>query len=178
MNNRKFLIYMHLGIASLFMPLLLLMPFTGAMYLWGFQGDTEKSLAFEISEGMPLEPKAQEAFFREQFLKNKIDYNFEYIKNSKTELTFRPTSRLHYMAKIDEGKIVVSKVEPNLLKRMIEIHKGHGPKIMRIFESIFGISLILTTLSGIWLAWSVKLYRKILLISFGVGTAILAVCMI
>lgn len=176
---RKTMIYLHLGLASLFMPMLLLMPFTGAMYLWGFQGDQKKSAAFEISEVVPTETSEQEKFFRDQFKNKGIEFNFEYIKANKNEFIFRPQSRNHYVAnKADDGKWIVSKMEPNLLRRMIELHKGHGPKIMRIFESIFGISLILTTLSGLWLAWNVKPYRKITVVSFVVGVGVIATCLI
>ncbi len=178
MNTRKIMIYLHLGLASLFMPMLLLMPFTGAMYIWGFKGEETKTAAFKLTETIPAEVAEQSSFFREQFKKAGIDYNFESVRVAKADVLFRPQSRDYYVANLAEGgEWTMSKVEPTLLRRLIEIHKGHGPNLMRIFESIFGIALILTTLSGLWLAWTVKAYRSVTLVSFGVGAAIIAACL-
>lgn len=165
------------------MPLLLLMPFTGVMYLLGYKGDQTKVEAFRIPEAViPTEEAAQESFFREVFAKSGVAYSFSYVRVSGKEFTFRPTSRVHYVANVSENadkpEIVFSKVEPNLLKRLIEIHKGHGPVAMKWFEIAFGMAVILTAISGLWLAWTVQPYRKVTLISFGVGALVIALCLI
>jgi hypothetical protein len=179
MNTRKIMIYAHLGLAALFMPMLLLMPFTGAMYLWGFKGDEVKTEAFQLSAPIPENQADREQFFKDQFKQAGIEFKFESVNVSKTSVIFRPQTRDYYAASLGEGGgWTVSKVQPNLLKRLIEVHKGHGPNLMRIFESIFGMALILTTLSGLWLAWTVKPYRKVTLVSFGIGAAVIFVCLI
>lgn len=179
MNTRKLMINVHLVLAALFMPLLLMMPLTGALYILDFKGDQTKTDVFQISESVPAEEKMREVFFKEQFIKHGIDYDFEYIRASKTEFIFRPTTKVHYVASLGTDHIVtVSKVEPTLLKRMIELHKGHGPRAMRWFEAVFGLALILTTLSGLWLAWTVRPYRTLTIGSFMIGVIIIAICMI
>ncbi len=179
MNSRQLMIQIHLILAALFMPLLLMMPLTGSLYILGSQGDQVKTEAFKIQETAPSDEKEREQFFRDQFSKQGIDFDFQYIRATKTDFVFRPTSRLHYVATIDGDQgMTVFKIEPNLLKRMIEVHKGHGPLAMRWFEALFGLALILTTLSGLWLAWTVKKYRVITLTSFSVGVVIIALCLI
>lgn len=173
------MINIHLILAALFMPLLLMMPFTGASYILGFQGDQTKTIAFQIQDAVPEETAAQEQFFREQFKKNNVDFDFEYIRATKTDFIFRPTTRTHYVAsRAEDGSLTVSKIEPTLMKRMTELHKGHGPVAMRWFEVALGVALILTTLSGLWLAWTVPAYRKTTLISFGIGVIVIAMCLI
>lgn len=183
MNTRKVMTYVHLSLASLFMPLLLLMPFTGSMYILGFKGDQTKTESFRIpAVAIPTDEAKQESFFREIFAANSIDYSFSYIRGGGKEFTFRPSSRVHYTANVsdsvDKPEIVFSKIEPNLMKRLIEIHKGHGPVAMKWFEVAFGLALIFTTCSGLWLAWTVKPYRKATLISFGIGSLVIALCLI
>lgn len=186
--GRKTWIYIHLAIASLFMPLMLMMPLTGSLYLLGFKGDQTKSDLFVITE-KPPEPvindsgeedlSAQEEFFRQQFSKNGIDARFEYIRPTKTEYIFRPTTRTHYVAtKKDDGTMSVARVEPGFLKSTIELHKGHGPRFMRWFEVLFGLALILTTLSGVWLAWTVQPYRKVMTISVAAGVLAMVAALI
>jgi hypothetical protein len=176
--NRKFWINLHLVLASLFLPFLLLMPLTGGLYLLRFPGEQVKTAAFSVSASIPSEEKAMEAFFREEFQKQGIEYDFEYIRKSGSNYIFRPTTRTHYTASEESGLIAFTRVEPDLLKRMIELHKGHGPRVMRTVEIAFGVSLILVTLSGIWLALNVPTYRRTMLISFGIGTVIIALAML
>lgn len=183
MINRKVLTYVHLSLASLFMPLLLMMPFTGVMYILGFKGEQKVAEAFRIPAAtIPADEAEREDFFRKVFAANAVDYSFSYIRAGGKEFTFRPTSRTHYVAAVsdagEKAEIVFSKVEPNLLKRLIEVHKGHGPVAMRWFEVAFGIALIFTTFSGLWLAWTVQPYRKATLVSFGLGALIIALCLI
>lgn len=177
MPTRKLMIYVHLVIAAVFLPLMLIMPLTGVAYLLGFKGDQEKIEAFRVQAQVPEEMAAQEAFFRELFQQQGIDFDFEYIRGSKTDFIFRPATRVHYVAAKDGETLIVSKVTPTILKRLIELHKGHGPTLMRLYEIFFGIALVLVTLSGLWLAWTVKPYRKATLISFGVGVLVIAACL-
>lgn len=179
MISRKQVINLHLILAALFMPLLLMMPLTGSLYILGYQGDQVKTKVFSVNASIPSDENEKEVFFREQFLKNEVDYKFEYIRSSKTEFIFRPTTRVHYVAtQIETNQYDVFRVEPTMLKRLIELHKGHGPRAMRWFEVAFGIALILTTLSGLWLAWTVKSYRTITLVSFSIGVLVIFTCLI
>jgi hypothetical protein len=177
--KRPLLIQIHLVLASVFMPLMLMMPLTGTSYLLGFKGTEVKTEAFRTSENVPEDKNTHRTFFEEQFKKQNLDFGFEQIKESGSDFIFRPSSRVHYMAsKSAEGGLIFTKIEPNLLKRLIEIHKGHGPQLMRYFEMAFGFALILTTLSGLWLAFTVPAYTKSTLISFGVGALVIVLCLI
>lgn len=179
MNSRKLMINVHLVLAAVFMPLLLMMPLTGALYLLGYQGEQTKTEVFRINEAVPSDEAAREEFFRKQIAAQGIDHKFEYVRATKTEYILRPTTRVHYVAAIEsDTQLVVSRVEPNLLKRLIELHKGHGPRAMKWFETAFGLALILTTLSGLWLAWTVKPYRVITLSAFSVGLIVMILCLI
>ncbi|MBX3018158.1 MAG: hypothetical protein KF767_09740 [Bdellovibrionaceae bacterium] len=178
MPSRKLMIQIHLVIAALFLPLMLMMPLTGTLYIWGFKGSDEKVEAFRASGPVPEGKEEQEAFFRQKFKDAGVDYDFEYIRGRGSDYTFRPVTKLYYTASASGEEIVFTKVDPSLLLRMIELHKGHGPTLMRWYESIFGVSLILVTLSGLWLAFTVPTYRKTTLISFAIGAAVIAVCLI
>lgn len=178
MPSRKLMIQIHLVIAALFLPLMLLMPLTGTLYIWGVKGTDEKAEAFRTSGLVPEEKDAQEAFFREKFKEAGVDYNFEYVRARGAEYTFRPQSKVYFTAKAEGDALTFTRHDPALLTRLTELHKGHGPVLMRWFESAFGIALILTTLSGLWLALTVKAYRMTTLVSFSIGTAIMLFCLL
>lgn len=168
--TRKTWTYVHLAIAAFFLPYLFFLPLTGASHLLGINGTQVKTEAFRIKD-IPLESGSdQKEFFKAEFERQGIDYRFDSIKGSKTSLTFRPTTRTYYTGNLsDAGDWVFTKVEPDLHVRLLELHKGHGPKVMKYYQAGFGVALILITLSGLWLAWTVRPYRKAALISFSLG---------
>lgn len=179
MNTRKLMINIHLFLAALFLPLMLLMPLTGSLYILGFKGQETKIEIFRTKNSVPTDEKERETFFKEILSKNGVEASFEYVRATKTEYILRPTTRVYYLGVVSEGdELAIFRVEPDLLKRMIELHKGHGPVAMRWFEVAFGIALLLTVFSGIWLALTVKAYRTITLSAFAVGLAIISICMI
>lgn len=178
MNTRKKIIYVHLILTAFFLPFLLLMPTTGALYIWGFQGDQTKQEVFRITEPVPEDAKAQEDFFRRHLEQQGFKADFEYIRSNKTDFTLRPTSRDHFVASRDGEELVVYQMKPTLLRRLIELHKGHGPTFMRTFQSIFGVFLVMITFTGLWLAVTVPAYRKPTLLAFAGGALVIAFAMI
>ena len=170
--KRIALINLHLGVASLFLPFMLLMPITGGLHLLGVKGEQVKTTAFKIEEPLPEDPKEQEAFFRDQFKKQGIEFDFEYVRAGGGNYTFRPSSRVHYMATKSDAGIEVFKLEPDLAKRLMEIHMGHGPGLIKMMQIAFAFALVLVSLTGVWLAVVLPAYRQVMLMSFGVGAAI------
>lgn len=178
MPKRTTLISIHLVLAALFLPLMLAMPLSGSAYLLGYKGSEVREPAFMLSAPVPEDEEQRETYFREAFAAQGLNFDFEYIRGG-TSMTFRPSTRVHYAAKIlDDGRTEVTRVNPSLLRRLIELHKGHGPWLMRWFAAAFGVALIGTALSGLWLAWSVRRYRKQTLIAFGIGTVVMVLCMV
>lgn len=167
MNIRKAILNLHLILSGLFIPFLIIIPLSGSLYLLNVKGTAEKQEVLRVHTLNPIEDK--EVFFRSLFKDNQIDFDFEYIKENPNELIFRPANRVHYTARIVDGEVIVTKITPSLLNRLMELHKGHGPRIAKYYEAAFGISLILLLLTGIYLAWTVKSYRKIIGVSFLVG---------
>lgn len=174
MNNRKYFIYVHLALAAFFLPYMLLMPISGTWHLLKLPEDQTKTESFKIIGTVPSNSPEKEIFFREEFKKQNLDYSFEYLKDNGKDYTFRPTSREYYTATVDGNSIAFTKINPGFSRRLMEIHKGHGPGLIRTLEIGFGFALFLVTLSGLWLAFTVKKYRNITLGSFALGAIIMA----
>jgi hypothetical protein len=176
--NRKRFIQIHVALASFFLPYLLLMPLSGSLYLLDIKGTEQKSPAFSIEGVAPSGQAESESFFREQFEKNQTNYSFEYLKKNGNDFLFRPTSKNYYTATKTETGYQVELVQPDITRRIIELHKGHGPKFMRTVEIAFGAALILVTLSGMWLAMTVAAYRTLTFGAFGIGAILVALAML
>jgi|GEM_PF-1577229 len=161
----------HLTLASIFLPFMLMFPLSGGLYLLDVKGGQAKTEAFKIEAPVPQENP--EDFFREQFKAKNIDFDFEYIRGNGKEFTFRPSSREHYVAERTEAGATVYKLEPDFIRKIMEIHKGHGPAVIRWFQVAFAIALILVTFSGIYLAATIPRYAKIMGYGFMAGAAVL-----
>jgi hypothetical protein len=153
--SRNLLLKIHLYLSAFFAPYLLLMAFTGTSYLFGFKGSETKELVKTI-EFSGEEIALDNAFVRQNMSEIDGSYSFETVKESGTLATTRPATRQYYSFEKKGEQILVNKVYPNLLKRLIEAHKGHGPALLKSFEKLMGFSLILILISGIWLALSLK----------------------
>lgn len=172
MKSRLLMIQLHMLVAAFFMPLMLLMPLSGGLYLFGEKGSQDKTEVFIVDGEVPGDESQLQLFFDGQFAKNNIAYSYDYIKKGGDDYLFRPTTTTHYVASREEGVLKMYKVQPNWVKRIIELHKGHGPQWFRTFGMIFALALIFVSLSGVVVGLMVPKYRRSVLITMGLGTAV------
>ncbi|WP_372656018.1 hypothetical protein [Halobacteriovorax sp.] len=150
--KRNSLVNIHLYCASFSAVVLLVFAFTGAMHLLNFK-ETESLEVIDTIVKKDFLQKSNAKTNIGEYLKSKDqDYNFEYVKSYNGYSITRPTTRNYYRFEMNAGdEITVIKVVPSLRKRLFEFHKGHGRKYTRWINSFFGLCLMITVGSGIWL---------------------------
>lgn len=168
--KRKTIINIHLILASFFIPFLLVMPFSGTLYLLGIKGTEIKQSEFTTQRNQGVEVNKEVV---EKILKDKnIDFSFNYIKKSGDLLILRPSTREHYQVKVSDQSLEFLKVSPDFIKKIVELHKGHGPSLFKQLQIISGIGFILITFSGLFLIFGVKTLLNLALIPASIGTLI------
>lgn len=178
MHSRVLVTKIHLGLAVFFLPFLLILPLSGGLYLLGEKGEVKKTEAFVITAPLPTDKPAWPKFFQTQFREKGIDFDFEMIRESGSDLIFRPSTRIHYSASRSENGLVVYQLKPNLTKRLQELHWGHGPALMKWVQIIFALALILVTLSGVYLAFSSRIHRKTALAALAAGLILVGLALL
>lgn len=176
--SRKLLLDIHLYLACFFLPFLLLMPITGVSYLLGQKGSAVTSVAFSVPSAVPSEDVARDEWIAAQFSAQGISFDWEYIKFNGKDMILRPSSREHYIVVPGESETVFKRVEPNFLLKIIELHKGHGPGWFKRLETVFGIALLLLTISGMWLSLMSKGLRKKVAWPFIIGSIVTLVALV
>ncbi len=165
--SRKSIITLHLALAAFFAPVLLVTGISGGLYLVEVKGSVEKQVLFEgeladfdFSSGNRMQSV-------QSFINNhNIDHDFEYLKGNSSTLVTRPTSKTHLSFEVKNNQLTVTKRSPNLIASIIELHKGHGPRLFKTFQKLMAIALFLILVSGLYLGLSSKAYvRRTLLIS-------------
>ncbi|MFT7221373.1 MAG: hypothetical protein ACI8Z1_002995 [Candidatus Azotimanducaceae bacterium] len=165
---RRLWINIHLFLAAFFLLPLIMMGTSGGLYLLGIKGAVEKT-PVALSAAMAIDPSSTTLAddIREILAANNIDHKFEYINTSGSTLITRPTSRTHY--EFNLAKAEMSRAEPDLVKTMIELHKGHGPRLFKDLQKVMALGLLFVLLSGFWLGVSATGLRTQTLITTALG---------
>ncbi|MFK7731623.1 MAG: hypothetical protein AB8B48_08380 [Pseudomonadales bacterium] len=174
--SRSVLINIHLYLAAVLAPIVLMLAFSGGLYLLGVKGSVEET-DVQIPADTQLDFNSTTLQSDVQTLLGNagVSHDFEYIKNRGTALFTRPTSREHYQITSTEGGLTLTRLTPDLQAGLIELHKGHGPLAFKTLQKFTAAGLIIVLLSGVWLGLSSPRLRKPTLISSGVGLALFVV---
>ena len=170
--NRALWIKLHLYAASFFAIPLLLMAVSGGLYLLGIKGQVQQSaVSLPAHVSLTVDSDSLEEDVRSLFASLEIDDDFEYLKIAGNTLYTRPTSKAHYEIKISKDQqpqVTMKHNTPDFVKRLVELHKGHGPLLFKDFQKIMALGLLFVILSGAWLGLSsVGLRRSTLLTTSG-----------
>jgi len=166
----------HLFAASFFAPALLAMAVSGGLYLVGIKGNiTQTTVPIPTNIQLNLQSKTLEDDVSTLLTNLGIDYNFEYLKQSGNVLYTRPTSKTHYEIKVTDDAVSIARNEPDLLKSLVELHKGHGPGLFKDFQKAMAIGLLFVLLSGTWLGLSSAGLRASTLATVAGGISVFAV---
>ena len=170
-SGRNLWINIHLVLVGLFLPLLFIIPLSGTQYLFGIKGKVHKSEAFRVETPFTKDSEAIKAALKTQ----DPNFDFEYVKSRGAYVVLRPSTRDHYEVSGDESQMIFTKVSPNWVKILQELHFGHGPGFVKTLQKIFGIAFFLVILSGFALMVALKKKLPLLLGATVAGTILLMV---
>jgi hypothetical protein len=167
---------LHLWMASFLATILLMIAVSGGLYLFGEKGTTNKTkIGIPNNVTIDLNHPLLETSVRSLFQEVGIEHNFEYIKRSGAVLVTRPTSRTYYEIQLGTDALSVTRHDPDWIKVIVELHKGHGPQMYKRFQQFTAAGLVFVLLSGLWLGVTSKGLRVQTLGAVGLGLLIFAV---
>lgn len=170
---RKILILYHLLVAGFMAPAFILVAVTGGLHMvGGGEKQNIKPLILTESSNLDFSSETIEEDVRVLLESNGVDHDFEYLKNRGTSAQTRPTSRPYISFKKSNNKLSADLVTPNFQKAMMEIHKGHGPKILRSYHKLVALLLFIVVFGGILVGFMSKIYRKKTIVSLLLGSLI------
>ena len=168
--TRSFWIKAHLIAASFFAPALLITAISGGLYLIDIKGTVEDtSVDVPANVRLDIKSSALEQDVRSLFNDLGIDHDFEYLRAGGNTIYTRPTSRTYYLLKVSPDGVIMNRHVPDLQKKMIELHKGHGPGLYKDFQKVMAVALLFILLSGAWLGLSSVGLRTKTAVTIGSG---------
>lgn len=167
---RKTLILVHMYFAAFMAPAFLLVALSGGLYLLGNKGSIQsESLQLPVGAVLNFQSETLESDIQALLVSAGIDHKFEYLKTSGQKATTRPTSRTHIeITQSDEGlQATVNK--PDLQYAMMELHKGHGPKLFKLYQMLVALALLGVVLGGLTVGLLAKSFRRKTFITAMIG---------
>jgi len=169
---RKTLINLHLLFAGFLAPAFILVALSGGLYLIGKKGEF-KSEAISLPAGASLDFKSVtiDADVRELLSDAGIPHKFEYVKpRGASKIHLRPTSRRYLEFNQTANGLTAKRVTPNFQGSMIELHKGHGPSLFKLYQKLVALGLIGVVFGGVLVGLLSKAYRRKTLAALTFGT--------
>ncbi|MFT5209403.1 MAG: hypothetical protein ACI9CE_001125 [Flavobacterium sp.] len=152
---RSLWVKVHLYVAAFFLPMLLAMASSGGLYLLGIKGSVDSTpVSLSVTTVFSADSRTLENDVRELLKANGIEHDFEYIKISGGSFITRPTSTDYYALKVQNGEIQATLNRPDIIKSLVELHKGHGPVLFKDLQKFMALGLLIILLSGFWLGAS------------------------
>ena len=170
---RKLLINLHLLGAGFMAPAFCLVAITGGLHMVG-GGESVATSPIKLPAGTQVDLKSKTATedVRAILKAANVDVKVEYLRIRGTSFETRPTSRTHVKFKPSPNGLVATLNKPNFQKAMMEVHKGHGPKVLRTYHKIVALTLFLVIFGGVLIGLLSKAYRGKTLAALGLGTLI------
>jgi len=152
---RSLWVKIHLYVAAFFLPMLLAMAASGGLYLLGFKGSVDSApVSLPTTKFLTADSETLDNDVRELLNSNGVEHDFEYIKISGEKFITRPTSTDYYELTIHDNEIQATLNQPDLIKSLVELHKGHGPLLFKDLQKLMALGLLIVLVSGFWLGAS------------------------
>lgn len=158
---RKYLVLAHLWLAGIMAPAFALHAISGGLYLMNIKGEaaTER-VALPVNSQLDFTSATLEADVRALLKQANIKYNFEYVKNRGSVIQLRPTSKTYLEFKQTPQGLSATRVKPNTIRSMMELHKGHGPQLFKTYQKLVALFLLGVVFGGIFVGLLSKAYRR------------------
>jgi len=167
---RKYLVLAHLWFAGLMAPAFALHAISGGLYLMNIKGEAStERVALPANANLDFKSETLEGDVRELLANAKIKHDFEYIRNRGSLIQLRPTSNTYLEFKQTPQGLSATRVKPNTVRSMMELHKGHGPQLFKSYQKLVALLLLGVVLGGILVGLLSKAYRRQTAIAVIVG---------
>lgn len=176
LKTRNLLVLVHLFLAAFLAPSFLLVGTTGALKLAGVEPSIEdREVTLPPDTRLDPDSPTLKQDIGAILVAQNIHLEIESIRSREGNMTTRPTSRTFARINQTPDGLKASLHKPGLHYAMMELHKGHGPALFKIYHLIAGIALFLVIVGGLVVGLMAKPYRRKTLGSLALGTVVFLV---
>ncbi len=183
--DRKNLVKIHLMMAAVALPLLLMFVITGGLYTFEYKPSSEtKEYRMTMSAPLDGDVEKMKNIVRQVLSEHDLgvptgkakvkrsgrSYKMKWSgKNHSVKL--RVSSRDHRVA-------VIEVKTPSWYHRLMRLHKGKGTDLFDIFSITMSIFVVFILFTGVWIGLKTAAYKALTVKALGLGTALFLVMVI
>lgn len=170
---RKYLVLAHLWLAGLMAPAFALHAISGGLYLMDIKGQAATERV-SLPAGAELDFKSAtlDTDVRALLKTANLKHDFEYVKNRGSLIQLRPTSNTYLEFKQTPQGLSATRVKPNTVRSMMELHKGHGPQLFKSYQKLVALLLLVVVFGGILVGFMARAYRRQTVIAVVIGMVV------
>lgn len=158
---RKYLVLAHLWAAGIMAPAFALHAISGGLYLMNIKGEAStERVALPTNAKLDFKSETLEADVRTLLESANLKHDFEYVRNRGSLIQLRPTSKTYLEFKQTPQGLSATRLKPNAVRSMMELHKGHGPQLFKSYQKLVALLLLGVVLGGILVGLLAKAYRR------------------
>lgn len=170
---RRLLISIHLYLAAFMAPAFLVVAVSGGLYLAGVEGKTTDT-PINLPAGTTLDLTAPDAADQARALLKQegVDVSFEYLRGRGNAAMTRPTTRAHVTFEQGPEGLTARLSKPDFAYALMELHKGHGPKVYRLYQILVAAALFFVVVGGLVVGLLANTYRRPTVIATAAGVTV------
>jgi hypothetical protein len=170
---RRLLISVHLYLAAFMAPAFLVVAISGGLYLAGIEGKTTDT-PIDLPAGTRLDLKGPDAADQVRALLEAqgVDVSFEYLRGRGNAAMTRPTTRDYVSFEQGPDGLTASLHKPDFPYALMELHKGHGPRVYRTYQILVAVGLFIVVVGGLIVGLLATTYRRPTLVATAAGTVL------
>ena len=164
--NRQQLINIHLILAGLLLPAIMMFAITGGLYTWGVKGGYEsQTYKLPLSEPLNGDLASLVSFTQSELDKQQQSYptGGAKLKSDAHRHALEWTgSQLDVALSSDkDSKLAVLEVKhTSSYRHLVQLHKAKGGYPFKVYAAILAIALLVILISGLIMAWNMPKYHE------------------
>ena len=100
-----------------------------------------------------------------------VKHSFGYVKSrGANKIHLRPTNRAYLEFEQTASGLTAKRVVPDFQGSMIELHKGHGPSLFKLYQKAVALGLIGVVFGGVFVGLLARAYRRKTISALAIGT--------
>ncbi|MDQ7004343.1 MAG: hypothetical protein Q9N67_05280 [Ghiorsea sp.] len=175
--DRRILVKLHLIMAAVALPLLLMFAITGGLYTLEYKPNLEKK-EYRVTMNTPLNGDVEQMKNIVRQVLSEHDLNEPMgkvkVKRSGRHYKMKWSGKNHSVslrASSRDNRVAVIEVKiPSSYHRLMSLHKGKGGDLFDAFAIAMSIFVVFILLTGVWIGLKTATYKALTVKALGVGS--------
>lgn len=165
--NRSVLVHIHLVFAALLLPFIMTFAITGAFYTWGIKGEVKTS-QYDIVLSQPLKYESE---YLHQWLEDVLEIKGidapsgqSKMKGDTDNYYYQWTGSAHSVSVAPSSDPLIAQLsieEHSYYRYLVQLHKGKGGTIFKVYAAILAIGLLFLAFTGVVMALRMPKFRSL-----------------